>query len=133
MKICGCKRWCPKHLPVRAPAAPILTHSLNTYFVCSWKKAVQSIIYDNIGNCSSCSKSEMFHFLIHQFYEYRISGNSFRSIIINYYIHISKVNAETIWKYLHISTSKFPYSGKYGNCFYFIVIHILTANFFFDA
>ena len=28
-KICGCKRWCPKNLRVRAPAAPVLTHSLN--------------------------------------------------------------------------------------------------------
>ena len=29
LKICGCKRWCPKDLRVRAPpAAPVLTHSL---------------------------------------------------------------------------------------------------------
>ena len=27
-KFCGCKRWCPKDLRVRAPAAPVLTHSL---------------------------------------------------------------------------------------------------------
>ena len=28
LKISGCKRWCPKDLRVRAPAAPALTHSL---------------------------------------------------------------------------------------------------------
>ena len=28
LKISGCKRWCPKDLRVRAPAAPVLTHSL---------------------------------------------------------------------------------------------------------
>ena len=28
LKISGCKRWCPKDLRVRAPAAPLLTHSL---------------------------------------------------------------------------------------------------------
>ena len=29
LKISGCKRWCPKDLRVRAPAAPVLTHSLS--------------------------------------------------------------------------------------------------------
>ena len=29
LKIGGCKRWCPKDQRVRAPAAPVLTHSLN--------------------------------------------------------------------------------------------------------
>ena len=28
LKISGCKRWCPKDLRVRAPAAPVLTHLL---------------------------------------------------------------------------------------------------------
>ena len=28
LKISGCKRWCPKDLRVREPAAPALTHSL---------------------------------------------------------------------------------------------------------
>ena len=28
LKISGCKRWCSKDLRVRAPAAPVLTHSL---------------------------------------------------------------------------------------------------------
>ena len=28
LKISGCKRWCPKDLRVRAPAAPVLMHSL---------------------------------------------------------------------------------------------------------
>ena len=28
LKICGCKKWCPKDLRVHAPAAPALTHSL---------------------------------------------------------------------------------------------------------
>ena len=28
LKISGCNRWCPKDLRVRAPAAPMLTHSL---------------------------------------------------------------------------------------------------------
>ena len=28
LKICRCKRWCPKVLQIRAPAAPMLTHSL---------------------------------------------------------------------------------------------------------
>ena len=28
LKISGCKMWCPKDLRVRAPAAPMLTHSL---------------------------------------------------------------------------------------------------------
>ena len=28
LKISGCKRWCPKDLRVRAPAARLLTHSL---------------------------------------------------------------------------------------------------------
>ena len=28
LKISGCKRWCPKDLRVRAPAAPVLTHSM---------------------------------------------------------------------------------------------------------
>ena len=31
LKICGCKRWCPKDLRVCAPAEPMLKHSL----VCS--------------------------------------------------------------------------------------------------
>ena len=29
LKISGCKRWCPIDLRVRAPAAPVLTHSLS--------------------------------------------------------------------------------------------------------
>ena len=29
LKISGCKRWCPKDLRMRAPAAPVLTHSLD--------------------------------------------------------------------------------------------------------
>ena len=29
LKIRGCKRWCPKDLRVRAPAAPVLTHFLS--------------------------------------------------------------------------------------------------------
>ena len=33
LKISGCKRWCPKDLRVRAPAAPILTHSLPEYIL----------------------------------------------------------------------------------------------------
>ena len=28
LRICGCKRWCPKDLRVCAPAAHVLTHSL---------------------------------------------------------------------------------------------------------
>ena len=31
LKISGCKRWYPKDLRVRAPAAPALTHSLRKY------------------------------------------------------------------------------------------------------
>ena len=33
LNISGCKRWCPKHLWDRAPATPVLTHSLQYCFL----------------------------------------------------------------------------------------------------
>ena len=35
LKICRCKRWCPKDLCVCAPAAPMLRHSLSD-ILCLW-------------------------------------------------------------------------------------------------
>ena len=40
LKICRCKRWCPKDLRVRAPAAPVLTHSLKVISV--WERLKNS-------------------------------------------------------------------------------------------
>ena len=37
LKICGCKRWCPKDLRVCAPTAPMLTYSLLFDFTRSLK------------------------------------------------------------------------------------------------
>ena len=33
LKNSGCKRWCPKDLRVRAPTAPVLTHSLQWIYL----------------------------------------------------------------------------------------------------
>ena len=46
LKISGCKRWCPKDLRVRAPAAPVLTHSLLCRTKASlWYLTVTSVIF----------------------------------------------------------------------------------------
>ena len=49
LKISGCKRWCPKNLRVRAPAAPILTHSLwchcRTYIQLLWLLPLLSLSF----------------------------------------------------------------------------------------
>ena len=45
LKISGCKRWYPKDLWVRAPAAPVLTHSLISWIVLSKMSLIRKICH----------------------------------------------------------------------------------------
>ena len=62
LKICRCKRWCPKYLQVHAPAVPMLTQSMWVNLCPVWSKSKRVWSYAVIG-------WEIFgaiHFVLHE-------------------------------------------------------------------
>ena len=130
------EKWTIDHWPVVITATATCKNTIKT---------VKTFLQYNIFSVLERRQFKR-SYIIELFLVFKIGNISFFDSLIlwipyfweyfpQHLLHKSKVIAETIWKYLHISTSKFlgNYSRKYGICFYFIVLHILTANFCFDA
>ena len=115
LKISGCKRWCPKDLQVRAPAAPVLTHSLNDFQSCyslPLSAFFDSFLYYDVTNFS------LFHLTRKRMYGIsifvkKINNNNYIVyqiplwVIPNYYLVNSENQSSLLsyqWRLIHFIT-----------------------------